>query len=152
MLFIFKDEKKYFYYVSGQTLEQIAEKGCEVLILGDIQKPTGHGPQQTALADPVLSWQLGLYDLQKSLLTSILFSFLLHYPSWCSYCISETSANFQVFTLPLTVTVTIPCTTKVLYSTVQKWDSLFRIIITKRWTTVVTGHQTPVQNIKLCHF
>lgn len=73
--------KKLFYYLSGQTLEQIAERGCEVSILADIQKPTGHGPKQTAVADAVLSSELGHDDLQKPLLTSIHFSFLLHYRS-----------------------------------------------------------------------
>ncbi|KAK4823564.1 hypothetical protein QYF61_003568 [Mycteria americana] len=81
---MFKHEKKQFYYVSSQTLEQIAETGCEVSVLGDIQKPLGHSPQQTALADPVLSRDL---DLMIS-----------------------------------RITVTTQCTTKLLYSTVQKGD------------------------------
>lgn len=45
---------------SSQTLKQIAERDWEVSVLGDIRKPTGHGPQQTALADPVLSRELDL--------------------------------------------------------------------------------------------
>lgn len=81
VLLMFKHEKKHFYYVSSQTLEQITETGHEVLILGDIQQPTGHGPQQTALADPVLSRELGFVDLRSSLLTSVFFCLLLQYPS-----------------------------------------------------------------------
>ena len=30
VFFMFKHEKKYFHCVSGQTLEQITERGCEV--------------------------------------------------------------------------------------------------------------------------
>lgn len=53
-------------------MEQI---GYAIWVLGDVQKPSGHGPQQTAPADPDFNREL---DLQLSLLTSILFSLLLH--------------------------------------------------------------------------
>ena len=40
---------------SDPTLEDIAWRGCVVSILGDIQIPTGHGPEQPAVADTALS-------------------------------------------------------------------------------------------------
>lgn len=89
--------------MSSQTLEQITERDCEVLILGDIQKQTGRGPQETALADPVLRREFESDDLQRSILTSILSSLLLHCPLRCLFCISEVLANFQLFILPFTV-------------------------------------------------
>lgn len=48
--------KKIFYCDSGQTLEQIAQRGCEASIRGGIQIPTRHGPKKPALEDPALSW------------------------------------------------------------------------------------------------
>lgn len=56
-------------------MEQI---GYEILVLGVMQRPAGHGPQQTVPADPDLSREL---DLHMSLLISILLSLILHYPS-----------------------------------------------------------------------
>ena len=41
--------------MGGQTLEQTAQRGCRVSILGDIQNLTGHGPEQPAVTDPALS-------------------------------------------------------------------------------------------------
>ena len=51
----FKHKKTLFYCDGDQTLEQITQRGCGVFILGDIQNPAGHSPEQPALADPVLS-------------------------------------------------------------------------------------------------
>lgn len=33
----------------GQALDQVAQKGCRTLALGDVQIPTGQGPKQPAL-------------------------------------------------------------------------------------------------------
>jgi len=56
----FKHKKKLFYQKGGQTLGQVAQRGCDITILGDIQNATGQGPER---------W-VGLDDLQTSLLTS----------------------------------------------------------------------------------
>ncbi|XP_009876366.1 PREDICTED: anion exchange transporter-like, partial [Apaloderma vittatum] len=37
------------------SLEQIDQRDCRVCILGDIQTPADHGPEQPAIADPALS-------------------------------------------------------------------------------------------------
>lgn len=42
--------RTFFYGESGQTLDQVAQRGC-----GDPENPTGHGLEQPALADLVLS-------------------------------------------------------------------------------------------------
>ncbi|KAK4811097.1 hypothetical protein QYF61_016383 [Mycteria americana] len=42
-----------FYCEGGQTLEQVAQRGCGVSVLGDIKNPTGCGPEEPALVDPV---------------------------------------------------------------------------------------------------
>ena len=47
-----KHNKPLFYCEGGQTLEEVAWRGCGVSILGDIQNPSGHGPGQPALAAP----------------------------------------------------------------------------------------------------
>jgi len=41
-----------FQWEGGQTLTQVAQRGCEVSILGDIQKPPGHGPGKPASGSP----------------------------------------------------------------------------------------------------
>lgn len=92
-------------------MEQI---GYEILVLGGMQKPTGHGPQQTAPADPDLSREL---DLQMSLLISILFSLLLHHPSWGLYCLPGVPANSQVFSSPSQPQ--LPLSTAPVYSVIQ---------------------------------
>lgn len=56
----FKHKKKLFYHEGGQTLAQVAQRGCGITILGDIQNSTGQGPEQG----------IGLNDLQMSLPTS----------------------------------------------------------------------------------
>jgi len=38
--------------VGDQPLAQVVQGGCGVSILGDIQKPSGHGPEQAALGGP----------------------------------------------------------------------------------------------------
>ena len=45
-------EPFYFYCEGGQALAQLAQRGCVVSTLGDIQKPSGHGPGQLALGGP----------------------------------------------------------------------------------------------------
>lgn len=47
----------------GQTVEQVAQRGCGVSIPGIIQNLTGHGPGQPAPRDPALMGQLD--DLQR---------------------------------------------------------------------------------------
>ena len=42
--------RKHFFYCEGdQALEQVAQRGCRVSSLGDMQKPPGHGAEQPAL-------------------------------------------------------------------------------------------------------
>jgi len=47
-------------------VERVVQKGCGIVVLGDIQNPTGHDPGQPALADPDLSSGVGLDNLQRS--------------------------------------------------------------------------------------
>lgn len=42
----FTYKKHFFYCESGQTLAQVAHRGCGVSILGDTQNPNGEGPEQ----------------------------------------------------------------------------------------------------------
>ncbi|KAK4832344.1 hypothetical protein QYF61_021873 [Mycteria americana] len=51
----FKHMKKLFYHEGGETLQKVAQRGCGVSILEDIQNWTKHSPEQPALADPALS-------------------------------------------------------------------------------------------------
>lgn len=44
----------------GQTLEQIAWRVCEVSILGEVQKLTGHYPEPAAPFDTALNGKTGL--------------------------------------------------------------------------------------------
>jgi len=44
--------------------------GCGVSILGDIQNPAGHSPEQPAIADPTLNQGIYMDDLQRCLSTS----------------------------------------------------------------------------------
>ena len=48
-----------FYCEGDWGLEQVAEKGCEVPILGDTPKMPGHGAGQPALGDPAWAGWLG---------------------------------------------------------------------------------------------
>ena len=41
-----------FHCEGDQALSQVAWRGCGVFILGDIQKPSGHGPGKPALGGP----------------------------------------------------------------------------------------------------
>lgn len=45
-------------------LEMVAQRGCGVLILGDIQKLSGHDAEQPALVDLCLSRHVRLDDFQ----------------------------------------------------------------------------------------
>ncbi|PKU44055.1 hypothetical protein llap_5620 [Limosa lapponica baueri] len=56
--------KTSFYSGDGEMLETVAQRGCEVLILGDIQKLSGHDDEQPALADLGLCIHVRLDDLQ----------------------------------------------------------------------------------------
>lgn len=52
-------ELPFFLLGNGQTLKQIAQRGCGVFVLRDIPNPDGHNSGQPALADPALSRGLG---------------------------------------------------------------------------------------------
>jgi len=62
--FHLKVRKSFFYCKHDQTLAQVAQRGCGVSILEDIQNLTGRGPEQRAVGDPALSrgMILSLYD------------------------------------------------------------------------------------------
>ncbi|XP_025945258.1 2-oxoisovalerate dehydrogenase subunit beta, mitochondrial isoform X3 [Apteryx rowi] len=47
-----KHKKKLIYCEGCQTLEQVAQRACEVSILGDIQNQCGESPGQPTLGDP----------------------------------------------------------------------------------------------------
>ncbi|KAK4831197.1 hypothetical protein QYF61_015929 [Mycteria americana] len=47
-------QENIFHHEGGQALAQVAQRGCGISILGDIQSPAGHGPEQPAVADPAL--------------------------------------------------------------------------------------------------
>jgi len=66
--------KSFFFIVRvGQTLAQVAWRGCGVLIPGDIQNLTGYGPGQPAVAGPDLSRWDGLDDLQRFFLIALIW-------------------------------------------------------------------------------
>lgn len=58
-----------------QTLEQVAWGGCEVSIIGGIQKPSTCVCGHHAVADPALNRRIGLNDSQWSLWTSAILWF-----------------------------------------------------------------------------
>jgi len=45
-------EETLFYCEGHRALAQVAQRGCGVSHLGDVQKPSGHGPGQSALDGP----------------------------------------------------------------------------------------------------
>jgi len=49
----FEHKKTCLYCEGGQTVEEVAQKGCGISVFGDTQHPAGHGPGQSALCDPV---------------------------------------------------------------------------------------------------
>lgn len=60
------------YQVSGQILEEVFRRSCEISFFGDFQSSVGDGPEQPAQTVPALSvcvWQrgFGLNDLQSFL-------------------------------------------------------------------------------------
>lgn len=59
--------KNSFYCKGGGTWEQIAQRGCEVSVLGDGQNLTVHSAGQPAPADSTLSTEAGLDNFQSSL-------------------------------------------------------------------------------------
>lgn len=52
--------KQLFYCGGCHTLKQVAQGDPGVSILGDTQKPTGHGPEEPALVDHPLDRRVGL--------------------------------------------------------------------------------------------
>jgi len=65
-----------FYYEGDETLEKVDHRHCGVSILGDIQNPTGHGPEQHAVPDSALSRRLD-QTISKGALQPQLFQDLL---------------------------------------------------------------------------
>jgi len=62
------------YTLTGLTgsLEQVAQAGCGVSILGDLKSLNGHGPEHpTALVVSGLNMGVGLDSLQRCLLSSV---------------------------------------------------------------------------------
>lgn len=58
------------YQVSGQILEEVFQRSCEISFFGDFQNSVGDGPEQSAQTVPALSvcvWQRGSDDLQSFL-------------------------------------------------------------------------------------
>lgn len=49
------------------TLEHISHGGCDISSIKGIHHQTRHGPDQPALAGPVLNRGLGLKEIQRSL-------------------------------------------------------------------------------------
>lgn len=61
---------KLFHCEGHQTLEQVAQRGCGVSVLGESQNMCGHNLGQPTLVDSALSRGFDLDDLQSSLPTS----------------------------------------------------------------------------------
>ena len=62
-----------FFYCEGvRALEEIVQRGFIVSVIGDIQDMTGRCPGQPAVVDSALGWEMGLCDLWRYLLTSVL--------------------------------------------------------------------------------
>ena len=59
--------KPFFHCEGDRALAQVAQGGCGVSFLGDVQKPFGHGPGQVAVGGPVCVSGVGADDLQRSL-------------------------------------------------------------------------------------
>ena len=57
-----------FDCVGDQPLAQVVQGGCGVSILGDIQKPSGHGPEQAALGGPAWAGGLDQSNLSYSMI------------------------------------------------------------------------------------
>lgn len=55
--------RKHFFTVRLTEMEEVARRGCEVSLLGDIQKLSGHGSGQL-VPGVCLSREIGLDDLQ----------------------------------------------------------------------------------------
>lgn len=53
-----EDEEKLFHCESDGALAQIAQRGGGVFVFGDLQKPSGHGPEQSSLGDPAWAGML----------------------------------------------------------------------------------------------
>lgn len=50
-----RKDLKFFHLEGNDTQEQVAQTGCGVFILGDIQNWSVQGPEQPALVGPALS-------------------------------------------------------------------------------------------------
>lgn len=64
-----------FFCADGQTLAQVAQRGCWVSLLGELQNPIWHGPGQFALGDSALSKRVVLDELWSCFLTSAALCF-----------------------------------------------------------------------------
>ena len=50
------DKGNLFHHEGGKALEQVAQRGCDIFHLGNIQSLTGsQSPEQPALVDPALN-------------------------------------------------------------------------------------------------
>lgn len=56
-------------------MDDVAQRGCGISILADIQNQTGYSPELPAPADPALSKEVELDGLQKSLPSSASWGF-----------------------------------------------------------------------------
>ncbi|KAK4827437.1 hypothetical protein QYF61_017994 [Mycteria americana] len=66
----FQQKKQLSHFEGDRTVEQVVLRSCGISILGDIQNPTGHGPEQLALMEHSLSRRVELDYLQRFLPTS----------------------------------------------------------------------------------
>lgn len=73
----FKHKRKLFYCKGSQTLEEVAQRGGRVSLLGYTQNPTGHGPKQPAVAEPVLR------GVVQWMISKLNYSVILHRVSLC---------------------------------------------------------------------
>jgi len=71
--------KSFFYSESDQTLEQVAQRGCGVSIIGNSHNLNGHSPEQPGLADSALQG-LGLQTLEGAFETQLLRDFAIPQP------------------------------------------------------------------------
>lgn len=55
-------EEKSFLVEDGQTLEQTAQRGCDVFILQDIHVSTVHSPRKSVVVEGFLSRDFGFLD------------------------------------------------------------------------------------------
>lgn len=67
-------EEKLLRWKHDQALQQATQNGSGLSVFGDTQNPTGCGPEQPALVDPVFirSWTWGCLKVPSSLIFSVI--------------------------------------------------------------------------------